>query len=103
MLLPGSPAAGVSAVMVGESIVNGKPLLWSVPAVICTFPLPAPSGAVATTVLSDQLEMTAACPLNVTVPIAAPNLVPAIVTGVPVVPLTGLRELIQGLFSCPTE
>jgi len=46
--------------------------------------------------LSDQFEVVAVCPLNVTVPADAPKLLPEIVTAVPIEPLTGDRLAMLG-------
>ena len=75
------------------------PLLATPPTVTITFPVVAPVGTVATTLVALQLvTVVAGVPLNVTVllPWLAPKFVPAIVTNVPTGPDAGLTLVIVG-------
>src|SRR5437660_1240369 len=93
---PGAPLVGLRLLMVGTSTVKAEPLLCAEPAVTTIFPLLAPLGTTATMLVFDQLEMVAACPLNVTEPVVEVKLLPAIVTEAPGSPLAGVSELITG-------
>lgn len=57
-VVPGSPVAGVSEVIIGAT-VNVTPLLCNPPALTTTFPVVAPVGTVATMLLSVQLDVVA--------------------------------------------
>jgi hypothetical protein len=91
--VPSAPDAGFRVVMVGGGTVNSKGLLAWPPTVTTRFPVVAPNGTRATTLVSLQLVDVAGVPLNVTVlmPWVAPKLAPAIVTNVPLIPDFGLR------------
>ena len=92
--VPFSPLEGFKLLMNGAP--NITPLLWIPPLVTTTLPIPAPVGTTATTEVSDQLEVVAVSPLNVTVPAVVPRLLPEMVTDVPAAPRFGLRPLING-------
>jgi hypothetical protein len=66
--------------------------------VTITAPLLPPAGAVVVMEVALAAVTTAAVPLNLTVLLAAvgSKLVPVMVTGVPAVPLKGLREVMVG-------
>jgi|SRR6266404_3576770 len=91
---PGIPLVGLKPLMNGPP--NMTPLLCSPPLVTTTLPVPAPLGTVAMIEVSDQLEVVAVTPLNVTVPVLDPKLLPEIVTEVPTAPRVGLKEVMTG-------
>jgi len=86
--------------MLGAAAVTAKltPLLAAPPTVTTTFPVAAPVGTVATTLVALQLVAVAATPLNVTVlvPCDAPKFAPVIVTDVPTNPDVGFRLVMLG-------
>ena len=81
-------------------MVKLKPLLGCPPTVTTTFPVLAPVGTGATTLVALQIVGVAIVPLNVTVlvPWVAPKFVPVIVTMVPPAagPAVGATELMLG-------
>jgi len=93
--VPTDPDKGDRLVMFGV-IVKFTPLLATPPAVTTTLPLVAPFGTGTMMLVALQLVTTAEIPLNVTVPVADPKLVPAIVTGVPTVPEAGDKLAMVG-------
>jgi hypothetical protein len=98
--VPMTPDVGFKLVMLGDGIVTAKftPLLAMPPTVTTTFPVVAPLGTGATTLVALQLVGVAAIPLNVTVlvPCVAPKFAPMIVTGVPMTPDIGLKLVTVG-------
>src|SRR5262245_31640583 len=80
----------------GGGIVNATPLLGPPAVDTTTLPVAAPAGTVTPIEVGDQLVTEAQTPLNVTVPFAAPNPVPVMVTAVPIGPLEGDSDTIVG-------
>src|SRR5579883_75388 len=81
------------------STVKGTPLLCTPPTVTTTFPVVAPLGTLMVILPALQLAAVPAfVPLNVTelVPCEEPKFTPAIVTGVPMFPVAGVRLVIDG-------
>lgn len=93
--VPTTPFAGVKPVIVGAR-VNVTPLLCRPPLLTTTFPVVAPLGTTVVMLESDQFEVVAVWPLNVTVPALPPKLLPEIVTDMPTAPRLGFRLLIVG-------
>jgi hypothetical protein len=95
--VPTTPEVGFKLAILGAGTVTVKlaPLLDTPPTVTTTFPLVAPAGTAAVTVVALQLVGTAAIPLNVTVlvPCVAPKFAPLIVTDVPITPDVGFRPV----------
>ena len=99
--IPTGPELGLKDVILGGGGVTIKPMpLLATPlTVTTTFPLlVAPLGTGTTMLVLLQLVGVAAVPLNVTVllPCSAPKFAPAIVTGVPTVPIPRLRLVMVG-------
>ncbi len=97
--VPTGPEVGDKLVIAGAVVtVKLTPLLARPPTVTTTFPVAAPKGTGATTLLLLQLVALAAVPLKVTVlvPCVAPKLVPVIVTDVPIGPEVGDKLVIAG-------
>ena len=97
--IPMGPLDGDSEVIAGAVItVNAAPLLAAPPTMTTTFPLAAPAGTGTTMLVGDQLVGVATMPPNVTVlaPCVAPNVVPAMVTDVPTIPLVGVNDVMDG-------
>src|SRR5271170_329398 len=86
--------------MLIETVLTVKltPLLATPPTVTTTFPVVAPVGTVATTLVALQLVAVAAVPLNLTVlvPWVAPKFVPVIVTFAPTNPDVGFKPVMLG-------
>jgi hypothetical protein len=94
---PGSPLVAESELITGAT-VNRTPLLARPAAVVTTtFPVVALPGTVAVMLVADQFVTAAAVPLKVTVPVLAPNVVPAITMEFPPTPLLGVRLVIAGV------
>jgi hypothetical protein len=100
---PTDPVPGDTDVMLGAAggavvTVNATPLLATPPTVTTTFPLVAPLGTGTTMLVADQFVGAAFVVLNVTVlvPCVAPKLAPLIVTAVPIAPLVGASDAIDG-------
>jgi hypothetical protein len=97
---PTNPDVGLKLVMLGAGTVTVKPtpLLATPPTVTTTFPVVAPAGTVATTLVALQLVGTAVIPLNVTVlvPCVAPKFAPVIVTDAPTNPDVGFKLVMLG-------
>src|SRR5439155_107790 len=94
---PTAPLVGDSDVIVAVgTTVNAMPLLATPPTVTVTFPVVAPLGTVATTLVADHDDGVAVVPLNFTVlvPCVAPKFVPVIVTDAPTAPLVGDSDVI---------
>jgi hypothetical protein len=105
---PTDPVPGDTDVMLGAAggavvTVNATPLLATPPTVTTTFPLVAPLGTGTTMLVADQFVGAAFVVLNVTVlvPCVAPKLVPLIVTAVPIAPLAGASDVIDGAAATP--
>lgn len=79
-----------------ESRVKGTPLLATPPAVTTMFPVVAPAGTVTAMLVALQVPTVAGAPLNVTVPVAEPNPLPVIVTGVVATPFVVERPVMAG-------
>jgi hypothetical protein len=98
--VPTTPEVGFKLAILGAGTVTVKlaPLLDTPPTVTTTFPLVAPAGTAAVTVVALQLVGTAAIPLNVTVlvPCVAPKFVPVIVTEAPTTPDVGFKPVTLG-------
>ena len=98
--VPTEPDVGLRLVSVGATatMVKLKPLLGCPPTVTTTFPVLAPVGTGATTLVALQIVGVAIVPLNVTVlvPWVAPKFVPAIVTELPTGPNIGLILAMAG-------
>jgi hypothetical protein len=95
--LPTGPDVGDRLLTTGYA-VNNTPLLGTPLTVTTTFPVVAPLGTDATMFVLRQLEVVAAVPLNVTVPVD-PKFVPVIVTDVPTPPKVGERLVMLGVGS----
>jgi len=99
-VVPISPDVGFKLAMLGAGTVTVKltPLLAAPPTVTTTFPVVAPAGTSATTLVALQLVGGAVVPLNLTVlvPCVTPKFAPAIVTDVPMTPETGFKLVMLG-------
>src|SRR6266850_1248409 len=86
--------------MIPAFTVNCTPLLAIPPTVTTTLPVVAPVGTGATMLVSDQLLVRAATPLNISklalVPTVGPKFVPLTLTTVPIGPALGLTPLMFG-------
>ena len=104
--IPTGPCESDKLVTVGAGkTMNATPALGTpVDEVTTTFPVVAPVGttAVAPT-LVHPLTDVAAMPLNVTVPVVAPKLVPPITIDDPMPPLFGVRPPITGVLGIVNE
>jgi hypothetical protein len=92
-LLPLTPQAGDNPLTTGTG-VNPIPLLATPFTVTTTGPAVAPLGTWLLMLLSVHPVVTAAWPLNVTVPPAVPNPLPVTVTGLPATPDAGVTPVI---------
>src|SRR5271165_409074 len=98
--VPTAAELGFKLEMFGvASTVKTMPLLASPPAVTTTLPVVAPAGTGTAMLVAVQLVGTAAVPLNVTLPCAAPKLVPVIVTEVPTAAEVGFKLEMFGVAS----
>src|SRR5260370_39444418 len=97
--LPVMPDVELRLVMEGPAVTVNDALAAEPPTVTTTFPDVAPAGTGTTMLVSFQLIGFADVPLNVTVllPCNEPKPVPVIVTGVPMNPLLGFRDVIVGV------
>jgi len=89
---------GATLTEIGAVTVKPTPLLATPPTVTTTFPVVAPLGTGATTLVALQLVGVATVPLNVTVlvPCVVPKFVPPIVTNTPTGPEVGERLVTVG-------
>ncbi len=99
--VPTMPEVGEKPVIWGgTTIVNNTPLLADPPRATTTLPVVAPLGTETPIEVSLQLPGTgvAVIPLNVTVlvPCVEPKFLPAIVTGCPIAPEAGERDVMEG-------
>src|SRR5689334_5720187 len=94
---PARAALGEMLLMLGAGIVNDVLLLASPMLVVTTrLPLVASAGTFVLMLVLLQEVIVAVVPLNFTVPVAAPKLLPLTVTAVPAVPVRGETELTTG-------
>jgi hypothetical protein len=98
---PTAPEVGDRLLIVGVAeTVNVGPVTETPLAVTTTVPVVAPVGTAATIEVAVQLLIVVAVvPLNFTVPVVVPKLVPVIVTEAPTAPEVGLRLVIVGVES----
>lgn len=97
--VPTTPDVGDKLVMLGAATtVKLLPLLAVPETVTTTFPVVAPVGTGATTLVALQLVGVAVVPLNFTVllPCVHPKFVPVIVTDAPTAPEVGDRLVMLG-------
>jgi hypothetical protein len=100
--VPTAPDAGDRLVIDGVgSTVKLTPLLSAALTRTTTFPVVAPDGTVATTLVALHVVTAASVPLNLTelLPCVAPKFVPAIVTDAPTPPDVGDRLVMLGVGS----
>jgi hypothetical protein len=95
--LPTRAALGEMVLMFGAGTVNDVLLLATPVAVVTTrLPLVASAGTLALMLVLLHEVTVAVVPLNFTVPVELPKLLPLMVTGVPAVPDSGVTELTTG-------
>src|SRR5260221_8493292 len=94
--VPAAPLFGARLLIAGVSTVNATPLLCNPPIASTTFPLVAPLGTTAVTLVLVQFDVEADRPLKVTVPVVPVKLLPAIEMEAPGSPLAGVRLVIVG-------
>jgi len=103
-LVPTGPLAGAKPVIAGGGTTVNALLLVAVPAGVVTpiGPVVAPAGTVAWIALSEVTVKLALAPLNATA-VAPVSFVPLIATLVPTGPLVGVKPVIVGLVSPPSQ
>ena len=94
--VPGAPLFGTTLLIAGVRTVNAIPLLCNPAMVATTFPLVAPFGTTAVTIVLVQFVIEAGRLLKVTVPVVPVKLLPAIEMDAPGSPLGGVKLLIVG-------